>query len=499
MESSFRLMRTPQGARLVKTFLLILLALLCLVVKVAPSLAEEEFTVTVGEDKLFTDFNYHVHFFNNPPPNDYLPLPDTREARSEGNTARGSLIATPGHAGEAEAWVGVEFTWNLGAYTLEEVAGWRLRVTLDFSYDLGEYYGLYTGSAHSGVTYPFNPDPWTCFLGDDEPPGLRQAQNRVSVSYPIGLKALEDFGRKIYVRANCHAHSTELAENKITNYSYAIVTIHSIKIEFLTPVLLIHGLNLNDTPTERYWATFINFLNAEGIEYHIFDYGRGIDSPEIYAQQLANWIENLRSTLRYYWKFDLICHSYGAMVSRWYMKELQGWPNIRQWIGIAPVNHGAAVTNNLPLFPSIQAMQTKSRQLARLNYNKDQFNLHLWKTAPEALPSKVLHRVMVGLGHWTDCVNKDEKQLKDIYPYRTVRGDGWVPLFQSQLQGVGIDCFPGGEHNSLLGEDRVVSRAITYLKHPYISSLNNIPTGRDPNDVVPIKSNAHGINLLLRD
>jgi triacylglycerol esterase/lipase EstA (alpha/beta hydrolase family) len=47
----------------------------------------------------------------------------------------------------------------------------------------------------------------------------------------------------------------------------------------------------------------------------------------------------------YFGKVDIICHSMGAVVSRWYIEKLDGRNTIRQWIGLAPPNHGSYIAN----------------------------------------------------------------------------------------------------------------------------------------------------------
>lgn len=69
------------------------------------ALAQDEFVLIVGHNKTFTNYNYNEDWFQDDP-NNPEPWPEDREAISNGNTASVSLIATPGHAGEANALVG---------------------------------------------------------------------------------------------------------------------------------------------------------------------------------------------------------------------------------------------------------------------------------------------------------------------------------------------------------------------------------------------------------
>ena len=128
-------------------WLVLLIILLLSAFNVSQVIAQEDFVVIIGGDKVFTEYNYHDAWFENDP-NNPEPWPDQREAYSESNTAYVSLSATPGHAGVAQALVGVDFEWDLGEYTWEEVKGWPIKFTINFSYQIEAYYVDGNGSAN---------------------------------------------------------------------------------------------------------------------------------------------------------------------------------------------------------------------------------------------------------------------------------------------------------------------------------------------------------------
>jgi hypothetical protein len=211
----------------------------------------------------------------------------------------------------------------------------------------------------------------------------------------------------------------------------------------------------------------------------------------------------------------------GEMVSRWYMGEktvlgqLNGAKNIRQWIGIAPVNHGIADTIfwGIQGTPAGKAKDIKSDTLAKLNYHELKWNFDTWKTVQEKLPPGVIHRTIVGTneksdiapyplrcetcdklvfsrGFWllimdkTQVFKKDNKK-REVYHYRTLQGDGLVPFYLSHLQGLkGIDCIQGVNHIDIPRNPEVINLVINYLKNPLSESKNNIPhqygPGEDP-------------------
>jgi pimeloyl-ACP methyl ester carboxylesterase len=191
--------------------------------------AQEDFTITVGEDKevIITEFNYHNSWFEDDP-NNPEPWPDQREAYSEGNIAYVSLSATPGHAGEAHAWVGVEFEWDLGPYAWEEVKSWPVEVTIDFSYHIEAYWATGNGSANAGVHLP-SLTGWNDFIGYE----TGWSGSRGDTVSETCVTTVEELGGGIIMEAYCQAHS--VADGTSTHHSSAEVQINSIKIEILNP------------------------------------------------------------------------------------------------------------------------------------------------------------------------------------------------------------------------------------------------------------------------
>jgi len=292
-------------------------------------------------------------------------------------------------------------------------------------------------------------------------------------------------------------------------YQHNIIPPYKVSLMYTTkqlavPVLLVHGWR--GSPEK--WTELKKKLDDEGIVNHIFDYSPGLGDPRDYAVKLKDWIEKLRADTGYAGKFDIVCHSMGAMVSRWYMKELGGTENIRQWIGIAPVNNGAAIADMEFLVPdvlgwffpgligteeAVKQMKIKSPTLAMLNYDIDEFNLDIWGT-PQHLSSGIIYRNIMGINSAgvhsfssitagkTLVVKKDSKE--ELYSYWTRQGDGVVAMEQSMLKGanVGNEVFEGVNHNTILHNDpEVITKVVEYLKEPSLPLVNNCPT-EDPDD-----------------
>ncbi|MBI2471531.1 MAG: RHS repeat protein [Planctomycetes bacterium] len=214
----------------------------------SPVSAKENFIITVGQDKVFTEFNYNEAWFENDP-NNSEPWPDQREAYSGGNIARVSLSATPSHAGVAQAWIGVKIEWNLGKHTWEEVQNWPVMLTISFSYQIEAYWTEGNGSANAGVNLHNVTGPWYGWIGRQAGyPGassqtIDQTFTTTLDGHLLTVGEIEGWGRKILGQVYCQAHSIYKEDEKgnpigTTHSSSSEVTINSIKVTFVN-----HGNN----------------------------------------------------------------------------------------------------------------------------------------------------------------------------------------------------------------------------------------------------------------
>ena len=255
------------------------------------------------------------------------------------------------------------------------------------------------------------------------------------------------------------------------------------------PVLLIHGWKPTSDPPP--WSTLIPLLKNKGIDHYEFTYS-GLGEPRKHAIDLKIWIEKIRDLTKYKGKFDIICHSMGALVTRWYMDKLDGAKNIRQWIGIAPVNHGSAIANLEWLIPNILGYffngltgtnpaetQMKTYSSTVLELNKKEINPDILYRNIVGINSSKEGKFNIFLNGKTRVENVDYNTGKN-YCYYTYWGDGVVALSQSKLEGAGIDIFDDLNHNSLLHDSKVLNRIISYLENIELPSLNNLPDKPDP-------------------
>ncbi|MFA4876387.1 MAG: hypothetical protein WC586_03165 [Methanoregula sp.] len=285
------------------------------------------------------------------------------------------------------------------------------------------------------------------------------------------------------------------------------------------PLVLVHGF----TGTPGIWCNLIQALTGMQVTYEgkdktwtysavscqgsgpgiyamkeiwPFDYSdNNTGDPERIAQNLISFINNKRKENGYpEGKIDIVCHSMGALVSRYCMEVLTGSSGetdaeqVRSWIGICPVNHGAAIADiidNLPCFlhavfpsfigftPAVHAMRTDSEIVRSL------------KKKPQS--SGTIYRVIAGYNSektpWYKslplCFGKTLEVTVDAEGKRkyafTYFGDGVVALAQSYLEGAGLDCFEMEEHIPAPCSKKVIETILTFLQNPDTPLLVNWP------------------------
>ena len=278
-------------------------------------------------------------------------------------------------------------------------------------------------------------------------------------------------------------------------------------------VILVHGWRpALESGRVATWKTLTDKLDEKGVPYHEFDYNKidhATGDPRVYAQSLKEEVEtlikNIHERTGCYGKFDIVCHSMGAMVSRWYMEEMGGNWNIRQWIGIAPVNQGAAIADDILVRtlrflipgilsrffpgmkiddPALEHMRTNSNTVRELNN--------------DGIAPNVSYKVIVGYNgtrRESFCALSGRTFARNAAQshYLTYQGDGAVAIEQSKLPGsFGIDCVNDVNHTSILASPYVLARVLAYLYNPNTPSLNNTPPP-DPKDNLVLATDNRGI------
>ncbi len=114
------------------------------------------------------------------------------------------------------------------------------------------------------------------------------------------------------------------------------------------PVVLVHGTLENGTDN---WLSLAPYLVGRGYCVYSFDYGQVLGIPVFYglgpieegAGKLASYVDKVLAQTGAS-KVDIVGHSQGGMMPRYYLKFLGGAPKVGSLVGIAPNNHGTTLS-----------------------------------------------------------------------------------------------------------------------------------------------------------
>ncbi|MZD09999.1 alpha/beta fold hydrolase [Streptomyces sp. SID5785] len=131
------------------------------------------------------------------------------------------------------------------------------------------------------------------------------------------------------------------------------------------PVVLVHGTFGNSVDN---WLVLAPYLVKRGYCVFSLDYGQlpgvplfnGLGPIARSAGQLDTFVDKVRGTTGAP-KVDLVGHSQGGMMPRYYLKFLGGAAEVNALVGIAPDNHGttlSGLTGLLPYFPGAEDLLT---------------------------------------------------------------------------------------------------------------------------------------------
>lgn len=280
----------------------------------------------------------------------------------------------------------------------------------------------------------------------------------------------------------------------------------------LTPVILVHGWRPRkeeDVLVE--WDVMKKALDKENIPYYEFNYLPATGDPYNYPTDLGKFIFDIRASTGYTGKFDIVCHSMGALVSRFYMMKNDNYKNIRQWIGIAPVNHGSALADLIdsrrllylllkPLLylyfrdigssGAVANMRTYDRQTLELNSSGPGHDgvmpgvtYHIIIGHQVPAQTKFISKLM-GMVEWLIGTSKEEYESyksvkrKGYLPTRvklvengetvyrwTAKGDGAVANEQSILGNITPKLIRGVGHNDLTKDPTVIELVVNFYKN----------------------------------
>ncbi|MEU6219772.1 alpha/beta fold hydrolase [Streptomyces sp. NPDC047022] len=129
------------------------------------------------------------------------------------------------------------------------------------------------------------------------------------------------------------------------------------------PVVLVHGTFGNSIDN---WLSLAPYLEARGYCVFSLDYGQlpgvplfyGLGSIAASAGQLQTFVDRVLSATGAA-KADVVGHSQGGMMPRYYLKFLGGDAKVNALVGLAPDNHGTTLdglANLLPYFPGAEEL-----------------------------------------------------------------------------------------------------------------------------------------------
>lgn len=131
------------------------------------------------------------------------------------------------------------------------------------------------------------------------------------------------------------------------------------------PVVLVHGTLANSVDN---WLALAPYLEHRGYCVFSLDYGQLPGVPFFHAlgpmdksaEQLSAFVDKVLAATGA-GKADLVGHSQGGMMPRYYLKFLGGAAKVNALVGIAPNNHGttlSGLTKLLPYFPGAEDLLT---------------------------------------------------------------------------------------------------------------------------------------------
>ncbi|MFF3646599.1 lipase family alpha/beta hydrolase [Streptomyces sp. NPDC002564] len=195
------------------------------------------------------------------------------------------------------------------------------------------------------------------------------------------------------------------------------------------PVVFVHGYNADP----GVWGAMReDFTNAGYGQDDLFSFGYDTSRSvnEDLAGQLAAYVDQVRARTGAD-RVDLVAHSFGSLVTRWYVKYGGGAPAVAHWVSLAGPNHGTATAWACALWSQA------CRDMTPGSYVTDRL------AAGDETPGTVAYATW-----WSRC---DE----------VINPDSSVPL-------QGAANHPAGclAHNDLLGDDGVSQGVRAFLAGP---------------------------------
>jgi triacylglycerol esterase/lipase EstA (alpha/beta hydrolase family) len=136
------------------------------------------------------------------------------------------------------------------------------------------------------------------------------------------------------------------------------------------PVVLVHGTAENMADN---WSALSPALTALGYCVYALNYGAnaysngvlyGLGPIEASAGELSTFVDKVLNSSGAT-QVDVVGHSQGGMMPRYYLKFLGGAYKVRTLIGLAPSNHGTTVNGITTLVRQLPAFQQEAQQVQK--------------------------------------------------------------------------------------------------------------------------------------
>jgi triacylglycerol lipase len=143
------------------------------------------------------------------------------------------------------------------------------------------------------------------------------------------------------------------------------------------PVVFVHGY-LSDNSVWNTAAT--TFRNAGYTAAQVFRFQYNYNQSNVTsARQLQTFVGTVLASTGAS-RVDLVNHSMGGLVTRYYVKNLGGTTVVDQWASLAGANHGTLTAGLCAIFPSCREMTPGSPFLQQLNAGDETPGAVLYRT-----------------------------------------------------------------------------------------------------------------------
>ncbi|WP_328970568.1 esterase/lipase family protein [Streptomyces sp. NBC_00239] len=192
------------------------------------------------------------------------------------------------------------------------------------------------------------------------------------------------------------------------------------------PVVFVHGYNADP----GVWGGLRADLRAAGYaDSSLFSWGYDTHQSvnEVLSGRFAAYVDQVRSQTGAQ-QVDVVAHSFGSLVSRWYVKFGGGAPKVAHWVSLAGPNHGTYISWGCVIWDQA------CRDMSPGSYVQKKL------AEGDETPGSVAYATF-----WSDC---DE----------VINPDGSVPLAGAANTYAG--CL---KHNDFLGHDGVSAGVLAFL------------------------------------